>query len=75
MLLSRDCAPENGARLIALADGKWREAAESFERAFLFFGEDSRPAARRTWAQFKDRRDIEREFWQYADGKWQKVAA
>src|SRR5690606_39869178 len=32
-----DAAPPNGARLVALADGEWREAALGFDRAFLFF--------------------------------------
>jgi DNA polymerase-3 subunit chi len=75
ILLSRECDPANGARLIALADGRWRDEAERFDRVFLFFDDDGRVAARQTWAQFKERTDIEREFWQHADGKWQQVKA
>ena len=75
ILLSRACDAANGARLIALADGRWRDVAERFERAFLFFDDESRAAARQTWAQFKERADVEREFWQHAEGKWQQVKA
>jgi DNA polymerase III subunit chi len=72
LLLSRDCSAENGARLIALADGRWREEAGLFERAFLFFDDAGRAAARRTWAELDGREGVAREFHEHRDGKWQQ---
>ena len=70
VLLSRTCEPENGARLIALADGHWREEAESFERALVFFGNNGRDAARAVWRRFDNRQDVKREFHEFEGGKW-----
>jgi len=62
ILLSAACEAENGAGLIALADGIWRPEAETFERVLLFFGEAGREAARAVWRQFDTREDVERGF-------------
>ena len=70
LLLSTDCAAPNGARLIALADGRWREEAEGFDRALLFFDEAGRAAARQTWRLFDERADVAREFHELENGKW-----
>ena len=72
ILLSDSCGAPNGATLVALADGQWREEAEAFERAFLFFDDSGREAARAVWRQFDEREDVEREFHELADGKWQR---
>lgn len=70
VLLSRECAAENGARLVAFADGQWREEAETFERALLFFDDGGRQAAREVWTRFDGREDVEREFHELEGGKW-----
>jgi DNA polymerase-3 subunit chi len=70
VLLSSFCRADNGARLVALADGAWREEAASFERALLFFDESGREAARETWSRFDGRDDVEREFHALESGKW-----
>ena len=70
ILLSADCAAANGAKLLALADGRWREKAEGFERVLLFFDDEGRAAARQTWKQFDNREDVEREFHELEGGKW-----
>ena len=70
ILLSADCAAANGAKLLALADGRWREEAEGFERVLLFFDDEGRAAARQTWKQFDNREDVEREFHELEVGKW-----
>ncbi|WP_126173661.1 DNA polymerase III subunit chi [Altericroceibacterium xinjiangense] len=70
LLLSDKCEAENGARLIALADGEWRDEAEGFDRVLLFFEDAGREAARETWRRFSDRQDIRREFYEFQDGKW-----
>ena len=70
LLLSADCQARNGARLVAFADGVWRAEAEDFDRAFLFFGDDGREAARATWRQFDQREDMTREYHALEGGKW-----
>lgn len=74
VLISTQCEPLNGAQLLALADGQWRDEAEQFERVLLFFDDNGRAAARETWRQFDGRDDIEREFFELVDGKWSKKA-
>ncbi len=74
LLLSTDCAAPNGATLIALADGRWREDAERFDRALLFFDEAGRAEARQTWRRFDGREDIAREFHELEGGKWVRKA-
>jgi DNA polymerase-3 subunit chi len=74
LLLSESCGPVNGAKLVALADGRWREEARTFERAFLFFDEAGRAAAREAWRGLDDAQDIEREFWEHDGRKWAKKA-
>lgn len=74
ILLADSCAAANGAELLALADGQWREEAESFARVFLFFDESGRTAARTVWRQFDGRDDAEREFFELEGGKWVKKA-
>ena len=74
VLLGRECTAANGASLVALADGKWRGEAESFDRALLFFDESGRAAARETWRQFEPRDEVTREFHELEDGKWVQKA-
>jgi DNA polymerase III subunit chi len=74
ILLSADCAPSNGADLVALADGQWRDEAETFARALLFFDEAGRAEARTTWKLFDGRDDVEREFFELDGGRWVKRA-
>jgi DNA polymerase III subunit chi len=74
VLLSRECAAANGATLVALADGRWREDAERFDRALLFFDEAGRAAARETWRLFDQREDVTREFHELEGGKWVQKA-
>ena len=72
VLLSRECAAANGAALVALADGMWREEAEGFERALLFFDDNGRAAARAVWSRFDGREDVDREFHELVNGKWER---
>lgn len=74
VLLSQACTPANGATLVALADGQWRDEAESFDRALLFFDEGGRTSARQTWRLFDQREGVEREFHELEDGKWVRKA-
>jgi len=62
LLLSTGCEAPNGARIVAFADGIWRDTAEAFDRALLFFDEAGRETARAVWRTFNAREDIERNF-------------
>lgn len=70
ILVSETCQPANGATLLALADGQWRDEAGGFERVFLFFDDAGRDEARQTWRRFDERTDVEREFYELVEGKW-----
>lgn len=70
ILLSQACAAENGARLLALADGEWRDEAAGFDRVLLFFDEAGRGAARETWRRFNGREDVAREFHEHDGRRW-----
>jgi DNA polymerase-3 subunit chi len=74
VLLSKECSAANGAALVALADGQWREEAEHFGRALLFFDEGGRDSARAIWRRFDEREDVTREFYELDGGKWVKRA-
>jgi DNA polymerase-3 subunit chi len=74
ILLAETCAATNGADLLALADGQWRDEAEQFARVFLLFDESGRAAARFVWRQFDGREGVEREFFELDGGKWVKKA-
>ena len=74
ILLSASCEALNGARYAVLADGKWRDEAERFERVFLLFGEAGTEAARATWRRFDARQDVQRSYYAQEDGKWVKKA-
>lgn len=70
ILLSADDDALNAARHIALADGRWREKALSFERAFYFFDESGIDDARACWRALKDREGVSRHFWRQDGRKW-----
>lgn len=70
ILLAPDCTSANGAAVVALADGLWRDDATGFERALLFFDDAGRSEARSTWRQFDGRDDITREFHELENGRW-----
>ena len=74
ILLSPDCIAGNEARLVALADGEWRDEAAGFDRVFLFFDEAGRQAARQTWRQLDGRAGTEREFYEHENGRWLRKA-
>lgn len=74
ILLSDECSAANGAELLALADGRWREEAEGFARVLVFFDDVGKADARTIWRQFDGREDVEREFFELTDGKWLKRA-
>ena len=71
ILLSAEPEAANGATNIALADGRWRDQALGFARAFYFFDDGAREAARDTWRTLKGRPEVEARYWKQDErGKW-----
>ena len=71
ILLSTEPEAANGAANIAIADGVWREEALGFARAFYFFDDGSREAARDVWRSLKDKPEVEPRYWKQDEaGKW-----
>lgn len=70
VLLSAGCEAANGARHIALADGRWRDEALAFERAFLLFDDATIGEARSCWRMLGEREGVERRFWKQDGGRW-----
>ena len=70
ILLSTTPDPSNGARNLLVADGEWREAALTFERAFYLFDEARLPEARQAWKLLSGRTGVERNYWAREDGRW-----
>ena len=74
MLLSTTPDPSNGARNLLVADGEWREAALTFERAFHLFDEANLGEARQAWKLLSGRDGVERRYWAREDGRWVQKA-
>lgn len=70
ILLSADAMPANSARLIALADGEWRDAALEFDRAFYLFPPSHTDNARAAWRALGEKEGVERRYWKQDSGKW-----
>ena len=70
LLLGDSCVAGNQARFVAFADGRWRDQAFGFERAFLFFDQRKIDEARGTWRMLGERDDVERRFWKQEGGRW-----
>lgn len=64
----------NGARYIAMADGRWLDEALEYERAFLLFDNASIDDARGVWRSLGSHAGLERNFWRQEDGRWIKAA-
>ena len=65
-----DAAPVNGARMVALADGVWRDEAMTFNRCFLLFDNSRIDDARATWRSLGTHDNVERHFWKQEGGRW-----
>ncbi len=71
ILLSTEPDAANGATNVALADGRWRDQALAFARAFYFFDNDGREAAREAWRALKAKPEVEARYWKQDErGKW-----
>jgi len=75
VLLSTDADAANRARNLLIADGKWREAALAFSRAFYLFDGETLEEARDAWRSLASRDQVERHYWANEDGRWTEKAA
>ena len=74
ILLSAGSDAPNRARNVLLADGKWRDAALAYDRAFHLFDSESLAGARLAWKLLAGRDGVERHYWGHEDGRWVKKA-
>jgi len=75
ILLSTSPDAPNLARNMLIADGEWREAALSYDRAFYLFDEAALEGARMAWKLLSGRDGVDRHFWaQDGRGRWQEEA-
>jgi DNA polymerase-3 subunit chi len=71
ILISGAMVASNGARMLALADGLWREPEEGqFDRVLLIFGQETRAAAREIWRMAKAREGWACQFYRQEAGRW-----
>ena len=70
ILLATAVDAPNRARNLAIADGEWREAALTFDRAFHLFDSATIEGARLTWKLLAGREGVERHYWAHEDGRW-----
>ncbi len=72
ILLSTTADAPNLARNLLIADGEWREAALTYDRAFYLFDEATLEGARLAWKLLAGREGVERHYWANEDGRWVK---
>ena len=70
ILLSANADAPNLARNLLIADGEWREAALTFDRAFFLFDFAVLEEARLAWKLLAGREGVERRYWANEDGRW-----
>ena len=71
ILLAAETEPKNGAANIAIADGKWRDEALGFERAFYFFDSGALDEAREAWRALSRKEGVEPRYWKQDEkGRW-----
>ena len=75
VLIAEAPVAANGARMVALVDGVWRDEALAFDRAFHFFDDQSVTEARAAWRALAGREGIERRYWRQDErGRWEQAA-
>ncbi len=68
ILLSDQLLASNGARLLAIADGKWRPVGSQFDRIFYLFPPELTDNARSAWRGLGE--GVEKRYWKQDGGKW-----
>lgn len=72
ILLSDSPSIANGARLVLIADGQWRDEVLSFDRAFYLFPPARTDDARAAWRALADKEGVECRYWKQDGGKWRQ---
>jgi len=70
VLLSTGTDAPNRARNLLIADGQWREAALSYDRAFFLFDGETLGGARKAWRSLAESEGVERNYWAHEEGRW-----
>jgi DNA polymerase-3 subunit chi len=75
VLLSSSPDAPNLARNMLIADGKWRDSALAFDRAFHLFDTSTIEESRLAWKLLAGREGVERRYWAQDDnGRWKQQA-
>ena len=75
ILLSSGADPANRARNLLIADGKWRQAALGFHRAFYLFDTGTLEEARSAWRSLAGNDEVECHYWAHESGRWVEKAS
>jgi len=75
VLLSTSPDAANRARNLLIADGRWRDSALAFHRAFYLFDSTSIEQAREAWRSLASNDDVECHYWANEDGCWAEKAS
>ena len=70
ILLATSPDAPNRARNMLIADGQWRDAALTYDRAFYLFDASTLDSARLAWKLLAGREGVERRYWAQEGGKW-----
>ena len=70
ILLATSPDAPNRARNMLIADGQWRDAALTYDRAFYLFDAQTLEGARLAWKLLAGQEGIERRYWAQENGKW-----
>ena len=74
ILLSTSPDAPNLARNMLIADGLWRDAALTYDRAFYLFDSSNLEEARLSWKLLSGREGVERRYWAQDGGRWKQQA-
>ncbi len=73
VLLATEPVATNGARRLAIVDGRWRDEALGFDRSFYLFDEAALDGARAAWRALGVIDGVERRFWKRdEEGRWRE---
>jgi DNA polymerase-3 subunit chi len=75
VLLSTSPDAANRARNRLITDGKWRDSALAFHRAFYLFDSSSIEQAREAWRSLAANDDVECHYWANENGRWTEKAS
>lgn len=62
----------NGAEVVALADGRWRDAALDYARVLYLFDGAGIDEARAAWRDLARRDGVDRRYWSQTDRGWRE---